>query len=67
LLYWTGWRKRIDPLVASPSKNHVLRGLILYEEIIGMKFKENRVILIKVMNKYKVLCGIRNMKNIIKM
>jgi hypothetical protein len=44
LLYWTTWRKRIKALATSPLKDCVLRGLILYQKIIRVKFKKDRII-----------------------
>jgi hypothetical protein len=64
LLYWIGWRKRIESLVAFPSKNRVLRFPILDQEIIGVKFKKH-FIFNKAMDRNKILYGIRNMKNVI--
>jgi hypothetical protein len=65
LLYWTTWRKRIKTLATSPLKDCVLRGLILYQKIIRMKFKKDRIISSKMMNRNKILCSIKNMKDII--
>jgi hypothetical protein len=65
LLYWTGWRKRVESLAASPSKDRVLRGLILNQKIIRVKLKKDRIISNKTMNRNKILSSIRNMKNII--
>jgi hypothetical protein len=65
LLDWTGWRKRIETLVTSPSKNRVLRGLILYQKIVGVKFKKGRIISSKTMNRDKILCSFRHIKDII--
>jgi hypothetical protein len=53
-----------EPCGFSP-KDRVLRGLILYQEIVRVKFKKDRIVLSKTMNRYKILCGIRNMKNVI--
>jgi hypothetical protein len=49
----------------SSPKNHALRFLILYQEIIRVKFKENRINFNKTMDRNKILCDIRNMKNIV--
>jgi hypothetical protein len=47
-----------------PFKKKLPHGLILYQKGIWVKLKKEIIVCGKVMNRNKILCSLRNMKNI---